>query len=92
MAAGLQAIQDNYEGRIWKGFHNGVMYIDSELHSEAAKTFNIETFMIVNALPIPFFNPKEPWKYTDGYGCHFILTKAAVPNLPVPNLQNSFSW
>ena len=72
MKDGLQAIVDSFEGCIWKGFHEGVMYIDFELHPRSiqeAERFQIQDFQVLS-----FHKAcKEPEKYSYQYGCCFIL-------------------
>lgn len=74
MEAGLQAIVDNFEGRIWKGFHEGIMYINPEDHSDLESIMGAGEFKIVSFKILPFHRDcKEPGKYTNQYGCCFIL-------------------
>jgi hypothetical protein len=73
MNSGLMAIVKKFEGRIWKGFHNGVMYINPERHKESilsARKFKIVDFDIKC---FPPWKVKEPEKYTDGCVCSFVL-------------------
>lgn len=74
MKEGLQAIVSNFEGCIWKGFHNGVMYINPEDHSDMGTILRANRFKITDFKVLPFHRScKEPEKYTYQLGCCFIL-------------------
>jgi hypothetical protein len=64
MESDLRAIVENFEGRIWKGFHNGVMYINPE-HHDMDSILSVRKFKIVNFVPFPQRNYE--------YGCSFVL-------------------
>ncbi len=68
MRLGLESIQGNFEGRIWKGFHNGNLYVQSE--NTASGKFKIVGY---NSFQFDDATWKEAWKYTDKCGFHFIL-------------------
>ena len=74
MDQGLKDIVSKFEGRIWKGFHNGVMYINPEDHSDMRAIQRAREFKITDFKILPFDkNCKEPEKYTYQFGCCFIL-------------------
>ena len=73
MDRGLKDIVSNFEGRIWKGFHKGVMYINSEDHSDMRAIERAREFKITDFKILPFDKCKEPEKYKDQFGCCFIL-------------------
>lgn len=73
----LAKIKDKFEGKIWKGVHEGVVYVNLEDHGEdfgktIKKAHNYE-FEIKGYKYLRFSNPKEPKKYTDKCGFCFTL-------------------
>lgn len=75
MEAGLQAIINNFEGKIWKGFHNGIIYVNPDDHHDWKAIMSAGTFRIEAYKKLDFqWRPKEPEKYTSQQGYCFILS------------------
>ena len=75
MEGKLQAIASNFEGAIWKGFHNGIIYVNPSDHHDWEDIMNADTFRIKDFKVHDYqWNPKEPEKYTSQQGYCFILS------------------
>ena len=76
MKKGLEAIENEFENRIWKGFKDGVMYVNKEQHDDWKSIEEAEKFKIKDFKVMDFDKCKKPDKYTDKFGCCFILEAA----------------
>ncbi len=75
MQEGLKSIKKKFEGRIWKGFHNGTLYVHSDSSDEELKRST--KFKIVEYKSFKFDKTwKEPEQYTDRHGFNFIVDAA----------------
>lgn len=75
MRDSLGEIEDRFEGHIWKGFHNGVLYVQAYSQEHEDDLTNGAEFKIIAVRFFEFGNAgwKEPYKYTDQCGFHFDL-------------------
>lgn len=68
MANRLREIKSKYDNKIWKGFHNGIIYINSEDYNRQSIQ-TAKKFLIQNYQYFPYNNRKEPAKYSLGGYC-----------------------
>ena len=68
MKEGLDKIVKNFEGKIWKGYRNGCLYVKSDDDVQKGTTFKI-----VNYKRFALENWKEPDKYSEKCGYYFIV-------------------
>ena len=76
MKKGLKAIEDSFENCIWKGFKDGVMYVNKEQHDDWKSIEEAEKFKIKDFKVMDFDKCKKPDRYTYKFGCCFILEAA----------------
>lgn len=72
MKALLNKIKRNYEGKVWKGFHDGVVYIREADHHPSitdGEEFRIIDYKLFEFDPKEF---KEPWKYSECC-CYYLV-------------------
>ena len=69
MKKGLDDIEDKFKGKIWKGFHNDVLYVAQDSHNP--NNWDKTKLKIENWSSFPITEETE--KYTDEKGYHLYL-------------------
>ena len=73
LSKAIQDIEDKFEGKIWKGIHRGIIYVDSEYHGKCKDVVN-QSFEIVDYEKFDFKeNSKTGRKYSDKRGYHLTI-------------------
>ena len=71
----IEDIEDKFEGRIWKGIHKGIIYVDSEYHGDCENAVS-QSYKITRYKKFDFeINCKTESKYSDKCGYQLFIEK-----------------